>query len=111
MNSEIFRNCVILKDSVLCKLSGLLHLSYRPELEMPKLTAAENEILDGVRSAYEEWKDANRNFEYAEISEIIDYYTYKIKASEVRYDYYIKLAREKGLKLELFPSREPGTEQ
>lgn len=63
-------------------------------------TNEELEILESIKRAQEEWADANRNFEYADDDEIIDYYTYKIKASEIRYDYFIKKAKEMGIKAE-----------
>jgi len=64
-------------------------------------TNEESEILECLRSAREEWIDANRNFKYANDEEMIDYFTYKIKASEVRYEFYLKKAKEKGIKADL----------
>lgn len=57
------------------------------------------ELLGCINDARTEWLNANMNFNYAEDSEVIDYYTYKIKASEIRYEYYLKKAREMGIKL------------
>ena len=39
---------------------------------------------------------AHNNFEYAE-KELIDYYTYNIKANQAKLDYLIKKAKEKGV--------------
>ena len=41
---------------------------------------------------------ARCNFEYAE-DELIDYYTYQIKAHQSKLDYLIKIAKEKGIEL------------
>ena len=41
---------------------------------------------------------ARCNFEYAE-EELIDYYTYQIKAHQAKLDYLIKLAKIKGIEL------------
>jgi len=58
----------------------------------------ESELLKYITDARNEWLDANRNFEHAYEEELIDYYTYKMKACEARYTYFIKMAKEKGLK-------------
>ncbi|HHW31233.1 MAG TPA: YaaL family protein [Clostridiaceae bacterium] len=56
-------------------------------------------LVESIRLARLEWLDASRNFEFAYDKEIIDYYTYQMKASETRYQYLLKLAREKSIKL------------
>ena len=56
-------------------------------------------LVESIRLARAEWIDASRNFEFAYDKEIIDYYTYQIKASETRYQYLLKLARERSIKL------------
>ena len=43
--------------------------------------------------------DSNNNFEYAE-NELIDYYTYQIKANKTKLDYLIKKAQSKGIILD-----------
>lgn len=56
------------------------------------------EIIDNIKDARKEWLNANMHFEYAFEEELVDYYTYKIKASQVRYEYFLKKAKEMGLK-------------
>jgi len=58
------------------------------------------ELLNSIKNARIEWVSANMNFEFAIDQDLIDYYTYKIKACEVRYEYLIKRAKERGLKVE-----------
>ena len=43
---------------------------------------------------------ANKNFESAEY-ELIDYYTYQIKANKAKLDYLIKLAKARGIVLDI----------
>lgn len=66
------------------------------------LAVSEEEIL--IRSLIEarnEWIDAVESFEHAYEEELVDYFTYKVKACEARYSYFLKKARESGLKLSL----------
>lgn len=62
------------------------------------------ELLENLKSARYEWINANMNFEYVNEKEMVDYYTYRIKASEVRYEYLIRKAKEMGIRVELLES-------
>lgn len=55
------------------------------------------EIIESLKNARNEWMNANINFDYVSDQEIIDYYTYQIKACEIRYEYYLKKAKKFGL--------------
>lgn len=59
------------------------------------------EIMESIRDAKNEWINASMNFDYADNQDLIDYYTYRIKACEIRYDYYLKKAKEIGLKVDI----------
>jgi hypothetical protein len=63
-----------------------------------KVGKEESELLRYITDARNEWLEANMNFEHAYEEKLIDYYTYKMKACEARYTYFIKMAKEKGLK-------------
>ena len=52
------------------------------------------ELRESIQDAYMEWQYALANFESAESSEMVDYYAYRIKASQIRYDYLLKKAKE-----------------
>ena len=52
------------------------------------------ELTNSIQDAYMEWQSALSNFENAIGKEMIDYYAYRIKASQIRYDYLIKKAKE-----------------
>ena len=58
----------------------------------------EAELLKTIINARDELLDARRHFEYVYEDNLIDYYTYKLKACEARYTHFIKIAKEKGLK-------------
>ena len=60
----------------------------------------ENELIDNIVKTSNELKIANNNFNYAQ-GELVDYYTYQIKANQSKLDYLIKLAKRKGISVEV----------
>lgn len=58
----------------------------------------EIELLQTIIETKEILKIARSNFEYAE-DDLIDYYTYQIKANQSKLDYLIKIAKRKGIVL------------
>ena len=58
----------------------------------------ELELMRSIIETKELLKVARCNFEYAE-DELIDYYTYQIKAHQAKLDYLIKIAKRKGIVL------------
>jgi hypothetical protein len=76
---------------------------HRSTIAIPNLieNISDSELLESIKSAKKEWIDANINFEYVGEKDIVDYYTYKILACQVRYEYFLKKAKEKGFKGEL----------
>lgn len=57
------------------------------------------EILRNIINTRAALTNANKNFEFANTNELIDYYIYKIKAMQTHLDSLIKLAKEKGIEL------------
>lgn len=57
------------------------------------------ELLINIIKTKKDLDDSNNNFEYAE-NELIDYYTYQIKANKTKLDYLIKKAQSKGIILD-----------
>lgn len=55
-----------------------------------------NELLENLEKTRQEWIAASTNYEFAEENELIDYYTYSIKAAQIKYDYLLKKVKEKG---------------
>lgn len=74
--------------------SGLFNAGRKRE---PGSGAAADELMNALLEARNEWLDAVSCFEHASEEQLVDYYTYKMKACEARYTYFIKLAKEKGL--------------
>lgn len=60
----------------------------------------ELELMVSILKARKELEEANKNFEYAE-GELIDYYTYQIKANRSKLDYLVKKAKSKGVTLDM----------
>lgn len=60
----------------------------------------EEELVKSILHAREELNLLNKNFEYAD-SDMIDYYTYQLKANQSKLDYLIKFAKEKGISLDM----------
>lgn len=60
----------------------------------------EIELLVSIYKAKKELDEANHNFEYAE-GDLIDYYTYKMKATSAKLDYFLKKAKKMGLEISM----------
>ena len=58
----------------------------------------EIELMQTIIETKEMLKIARSNFEYAE-DDMIDYYTYQIKAHQSKLDYLIKIAKRKGIEI------------
>ena len=60
----------------------------------------EKELVRAIITAREELKAANRNFEYAG-EDLVDYYIYQIKANQAKLNYLIKMAKAKGIEVDM----------
>lgn len=60
----------------------------------------EDELIRNIVRTKRELKTANINFEFADY-QLVDYYVYQIKANQAKLDYLIKLAKAKGIKLDV----------
>lgn len=60
----------------------------------------ETELVRAIIKAREELKIANCNFEYAQ-DDLVDYYTYQIKANQAKLNYLIKIAKTKGIEVDM----------
>ena len=56
----------------------------------------EEELIISILKTKRELTVARQNFEYAQ-GDLIDYYSYQIKANQSKLDYLIKLAKKKGI--------------
>ena len=57
------------------------------------------ELIKSVIKTKEELANYNNNFEYIN-DDLIDFYTLQIKASKMKLDYLMKIAKKKGIKLD-----------
>ena len=64
----------------------------------------EVELIKAIIKTREELKNDNKNFEYAK-DELIDYYAYQIKANQAKLDYLIKLAKLKGIEVDIINNK------
>ena len=80
--------------------TGLKLFNVKGRVDAEKLTE-EAALVRAIADAKNEWLDSVANFEHVYEENLIDYYTYKMKACEARYAYFIKKAREIGLKAPL----------
>ena len=60
----------------------------------------DRELIKSVIKAKLELELINKNFEQAD-DELIDYYTYQIKANQAKLDYLLKKAKNKALELDM----------
>jgi len=51
------------------------------------------ELYETIHEAWQEWQNALINFESADCKEMVDYYAYRIKASQIRYEYLLRKAK------------------
>lgn len=55
-----------------------------------------SDLIKSIIKTREDLENANRNFEFAE-GELIDYYLYQIKATQAKYNYLLRKAKNVGL--------------
>lgn len=70
----------------------------------------EIELLKSIIDTKRELVIADRNFECAE-EELVDYYSYQIKASKAKLDYLIKQVKAKGIELDMINNLQIGLEE
>lgn len=61
-------------------------------------TSEEDEILNGLRKAQQEWKMKEEYFDSVTDPDLIDHAIYELKASKIKYIYFLKRAKEIGNK-------------
>lgn len=71
---------------------------------------SEIELLKAILETKRELLVANKNFETAE-KELIDYYSYQIKASKAKLDYLIKKVKEKDISVDMINNLHIGLEE
>ncbi len=56
-------------------------------------------LIQSLQDARVEWAEAVSNFEQVSEHDIVDYYIYRMKASQTRYQYFLRKAKELRLKM------------
>ncbi|KAB3530316.1 DUF2508 family protein [Alkaliphilus pronyensis] len=59
----------------------------------------DQEFVEIIHKAHEEWKSAEAFFHNVSEPELIDHAIYKVEAAKCRYFYLIKKAKEEGIKM------------
>lgn len=93
------------KNNLFVKIFKMLSVKVETRTEDP-IFDEDMDILKNIESARKEWLNATVNFEHISENDIIDYYTYNIKACQIRYEYLLKKAKEKGLKVSRLSTQE-----
>ncbi len=57
----------------------------------------DEELLENLKQAKEDWKEKERYFNSVTEPDLIDYAIYDMEASKKKYTYFLKIAREKGI--------------
>ena len=58
----------------------------------------DEELLEAIKNVNNNLVNMHNNLQYAN-SDLIDYYTYQIKAEEAKYNYLIKIAKKRNLNI------------
>ncbi len=79
---------------------------YKKEIKIIDKNEQEQEIelIKTIIKTREELKCDNKNFEHA-TDGLVDYYAYQIKANQAKLDYLIKLAKLKGLEVDMITDK------
>jgi hypothetical protein len=101
LKSEKSRIIRIQKSSVFRRILRQIGANREPGVVDINTNEETQELIYLLNGARKDLISACQNYEYVEDQLIIDYYIYKIKACQVRYEYYIKKAKEKGIKVDL----------
>lgn len=80
------------------KLLKIFDIKGKYNTEKP-CTAEDAAIIRALREARNDWQQALLDFDNVKDEEIIDYCTYRIKACQVRYEYFLREAKKRGITL------------
>ena len=101
LDSKKSKRSSIQKENFLLRALSVFRKKGKTELTIYNELDDSQGLIESIKIARNEWINANINFEYVAESEIVDYYTYKIKACQVRYEYLLKKAKQCGIRAEI----------
>jgi len=87
------------KKSIFKKVFHLISSIKKSELANSEISDTKK-LIDSITKAKREWTKAYNDFNHAVDNDMIDYHAYKIKAYQAKYEYLIRIAKEKGIKFE-----------
>jgi len=89
------------------KNQGLFKKLYRwsTEEDFSKDVTDRRSLLESIQQARQEWLSAMENFNQAENEDLVEYYIYRMKACQVRYNYLLKMAKETGLRQNIYEAQ------
>ncbi len=70
------------------------------EIENKNEREREIELIKNIIKTRRELKNVDKNFEYAQ-DELVDYYIYQMKANQAKLNYLIKMAKMKGITVDM----------
>jgi len=72
------------------------------DIDGTKEYSEEEMLIHDLKEAKNEWMNAELNFQYVSEDEFIEYYTYRLKAAQIKYEFFLRKAKEKGIKVNIF---------
>lgn len=69
--------------------------------ERNKEFSEEEILIQSLKDAKNEWLNADRNFQYVSEDEFVEYYTYKLKAAQIKYEFFLRKVKEKGIRINI----------
>jgi len=79
-------------------LNSKNNIAIKNRINQYYITDDDYELINDIKNARNEWLEADTKFQYVCENEIVDYYIYVIKAAQIKYEYYLKKAKERGLR-------------
>lgn len=101
LNTQRDGGLKIEKVNIFSKVKSFFFPKEKSELSAYYDFEETEDLIESIRDARKEWISENVNFEYAIEKDIIDYYTYRIKATQLKYEHLLKIAKKRGIKLEI----------
>lgn len=75
-----------------------INMIYAQVVNGEDIRSEEDKMIDTIRSAHDDWRNAEAFFQNVTDPDLIDYAIYRVEAAKTRYTYLMKIAREMGIK-------------
>ncbi|MBM7615564.1 YaaL family protein [Alkaliphilus hydrothermalis] len=88
------------KDNVFVSIGSFLGELYNRVNDLKEEEVDENqEFVNIINKAHEEWRNAEQLFQNVSDPDLIDHAIYKVEAARSRYVYLLKKAKEEGIRV------------